>query len=157
MQRNQVKFQEYYRTPYRNSEEGKVIESIETFQIFIISKIGQGVGKRPEEFENVKMSFCGQIVLDIYFTWTFGSRYSRMDRVKFVEDSLYKIWSVMACLSRPYHFKFFKGYLPQVLLGPFLNSLTHLYIKFICSIEYIDSYNMWWVFYTFINQISNVK
>ena len=26
-----------------------------------------------------------------------------------------------ACLGRPYHFKFFKGYLPQILLGPFLN------------------------------------
>ena len=25
------------------------------------------------------------------------------------------------CLSRPYSFKFFKGCLPQVLLGPFLN------------------------------------
>ena len=24
-----------------------------------------------------------------------------------------------------YHFKFFKGYLPQILLGPFLNTLTH--------------------------------
>ena len=31
-----------------------------------------------------------------------------MDQVKFVEDSLFKIWSDMVCLSRPYHFKFFK-------------------------------------------------
>ena len=28
-------------------------------------------------------------------------------------------------LGRPYHFKFFKGYLPQILLGPFFNTLTH--------------------------------
>ena len=27
----------------------------------------------------------------------------------------------MDCLSRPYYFKFFKGSLPQILLGPFLN------------------------------------
>ena len=27
---------------------------------------------------------------------------------------------------RPHHFKFFKGCLPQVLHGPFLNTLTHL-------------------------------
>ena len=29
-------------------------------------------------------------------------------------------------LGRPYHFKFFKGCLPQILLGPFLNTLSHL-------------------------------
>ena len=30
------------------------------------------------------------------------------------------------CLGRPYHFNFFKACLPQILLGPFLNTLTHL-------------------------------
>ena len=30
-------------------------------------------------------------------------------------------------LGRLYHFKFFKGCLPQILLGPFLNTLTHLF------------------------------
>ena len=29
-------------------------------------------------------------------------------------------------LKRPYHFKFFKGCLPQILLGPFLNTLSHI-------------------------------
>ena len=42
-----------------------------------------------------------------------------MDRVKFVE-------------GRPYHFNFLKGCLPQVLLGPFLNTLTHLLIWSLC-------------------------
>ena len=32
----------------------------------------------------------------------------------------------MICLGRPYYFKFFKVYLPQIWLGPFLNTLTHL-------------------------------
>ena len=32
----------------------------------------------------------------------------------------------MVC--RPYHFIFFKGYLPQILLGPFLNTLSHITI-----------------------------
>ena len=32
----------------------------------------------------------------------------------------------MVCLSKPYPFKFFKGCLPQVLLGPFLNTLSHI-------------------------------
>ena len=34
----------------------------------------------------------------------------------------------MACLSRPYHFKFFKGCLPQILLGPLFNTLSHILI-----------------------------
>ena len=35
----------------------------------------------------------------------------------------------MLCLSRRYPFKFFKGCLPQILLGPFLNTLSR--IKFV--------------------------
>ena len=35
----------------------------------------------------------------------------------------------MICVSRPYHFKFFKDRLPQVLLGWFLNTLTHMLVK----------------------------
>ena len=30
------------------------------------------------------------------------------------------------CLGRPYSFKFFKGCLPQILLGPLLNTLSHI-------------------------------
>ena len=39
-----------------------------------------------------------------------------------------KLWKIdfKKPYHRPYHFKFFKGCLPQVLLGPFLKSLTHL-------------------------------
>ena len=54
------------------------------------------------------------------------SRNSRMDQTKFVEDSLSKMWSDMVCLGRPYHFEFFKDYLPQILPGPFLNNLTQI-------------------------------
>ena len=42
-----------------------------------------------------------------------GTKYSRMDQVKFVED-------------RPYPFRFFKGCLPQILPGPFLNTLPYI-------------------------------
>ena len=58
-----------------------------------------------------------------------GAKYSRIDHVKFLEDSLYKIWSRMVCLSRPYHFKCFKGCLPQILLGSFFNIFPHLNIR----------------------------
>ena len=30
----------------------------------------------------------------------------------------------------PYHFKFFKGSLPQILLGPLLNALTQMFMEF---------------------------
>ena len=50
------------------------------------------------------------------FFFLYKSRYSRVDQVKYLEDSL----------SRPYHFKLFKGFLPQILLCPFLNTLTHI-------------------------------
>ena len=46
--------------------------------------------------------------------------------IKSVEDSLWKISSDMVPLGRPYHFKCFKGCIPQILLGPFLNTLSHL-------------------------------
>ena len=31
-------------------------------------------------------------------------------------------------LSRPHHLKFFKGCCPQILLGPFLNTLIHMLV-----------------------------
>ena len=39
--------------------------------------------------------------------------------------------SGMGCLSRPYNSKFFKGCLPRILLGPFLNILSHINILLI--------------------------
>ena len=49
----------------------------------------------------------------------------RRERVKKFEV----IWSdhiSSLFYDRPYHFKVFKGYLPQILLGTFLDTLTHL-------------------------------
>ena len=48
-----------------------------------------------------------------------------MDQVKFVEDSLEKIWSDVVG-----HFKFYilLGH-PQILLGSFLNNLAHITLK----------------------------
>ena len=55
-----------------------------------------------------------------------GTKYSRMNQVKFVEGSLQKKIEGIS-YHRSYHFKFFKGCLPQISLGPFLNTLSHLY------------------------------
>ena len=48
-----------------------------------------------------------------------------MDEVKFVKDNLEKI-EVIWSASRPYHFKFFKGCLPQILLRPFLDTVSSI-------------------------------
>ena len=37
-------------------------------------------------------------------------------------------WKI--CLSRTYLFRFFKGCLPQILLGPFLNTLSYIQLLF---------------------------
>ena len=60
----------------------------------------------------IEVVFClMQVPLMIkdLFLWRYGSRYSTMDQLKFVEDSLSKIWSDMVCLSNmrrswSYHF-----------------------------------------------------
>ena len=46
----------------------------------------------------------------------------------------------MVCLSRSYPFKFFKGCLPQVLLGLFLNTLSKLLI--LCLLRLV-MYHLW--------------
>ena len=48
-----------------------------------------------------------------------------MDQVKFVEDSPLKNLKWYGLPMRIV-FKFSKGYLPQILNGPFLNTLTHI-------------------------------
>ena len=40
-----------------------------------------------------------------------------------------KIWSDVVCLGKPYHFKFYKGWVSQILLGPFLNTLFQIYLR----------------------------
>ena len=77
----------------------------------------QCIKKKKRNYEKRKITYICEI---------YGSRYSRMDQLKFVEDSLQKIRSDMVCFGRPYHFKFLKGCLPQILLSPISNTLTHI-------------------------------
>ena len=43
----------------------------------------------------------------------------------------------MVSLSRPYPFKFFKDCLPQILLAPFLNTLSHT-----MPLKYLNGYGL---------------
>ena len=77
-----------------------------------------------EKVKGIKI-LCNSEIFPLTFMF---DKVFKMDQVKFVKDSLYKIWKNVVCLSRPYPFKLFKGYLTQILLGPFLNTLSHAYI-----------------------------
>ena len=48
----------------------------------------------------------------------------------YIWDKVFKNGPSKICrrqpLSRPYAFKVFKGCIPQILLGPFLNTLSHI-------------------------------
>ena len=43
----------------------------------------------------------------------------------------------MVFLNRPYHFKCFNSCLPQILLGPFLNTLPHVVIIHFMSLVHL--------------------
>ena len=52
---------------------------------------------------------------------------------------LYSLWIISkSCLSRPYPFKFFKGCLPQILLGPFLNTLYGTFFNYLITIKFLS-------------------
>ena len=53
------------------------------------------------------------------------------------------VWLV--CLSRPYHFKFFKDYLAQILLGPFLNILSQIREQ-VNTIIHVQLLKIMWIF-----------
>ena len=89
----------------------------------------------PEKYLMENFIFCAvQIPLwhpsptfDLSVSLRYGSRYSKIDQFKFVEDSLLKNLSDMVCLSRPCHFKFFK----RLSSTNFTRSI----------LEYLDPYN----------------
>ena len=51
--------------------------------------------------------FLTSVIVETVDILIYATVYSRMDQVKFVENSLQKNWSDMVCLNRPYHIKFF--------------------------------------------------
>ena len=51
-----------------------------------------------------------------------------MEKVNFWKTAFKKFEGAWSALSKPHPLKFFKGCLPQSLLGPFLNTLSHLMV-----------------------------
>ena len=51
----------------------------------------------------------------------------------------------MVCWGRPYHFKYVKGYLPHILLGKFLNTLTQIILRyyFVESVYLLQLVRLW--------------
>ena len=75
-------------------------------------------------FTSKRVLLKGTFIVSL--TSSFKIKYWKMDQVKFLEDSLWKICR----RGRPYPFKFFKGCLPQILLGLFFNTLSHFFFLF---------------------------
>ena len=86
---------------------------------------------KPQRFMVEKVKVI-QVIMWWWWWWN-GTNYSRKGWVKFMEDSLLKIWSVWSALCRPYPFKFCKGCLPQILLSPFLNTLSQILVVWFCD------------------------
>ena len=60
----------------------------------------------------------------------------------------------MVCLSRPYFFIFFRGCLPQILLGPFLNALSRKTVLLILNYHgEIHYQNCFWLTNFKVNNI----
>ena len=86
---------------------------------------------------------------------SYGTKYSRVEYVNFVEASLSKIWRDIICWSRPYPFKFFKGWLPQKLLSLLLNALSHVCFldlqllprEFFCCFQPVQDWSLCSVFF----------
>ena len=57
----------------------------------------------------------------------------------------------MDCFGRPYHFKCFENCLQQTLLGPFLNTLSHLTAVKKMSFQTLELLNIKYYKYRFTN------
>ena len=60
----------------------------------------------------------------------------------------------MVCLSRPCDFNFFKGCLPQILSGPFLNTLTQIIVqaKPMSSVWNLHTLDVWvWIKFVWLD------
>ena len=66
--------------------------------------------------------------------------------------NLFSAWKIKyrACLSWPYPFPFFKGCLPQILLDPFLNTLSHITLidSLVIWIVIVVSFHQWKLLFT---------
>ena len=88
--------------------------------------------------------------------WTLGlfdtleAKYSRMDQVKPVEDSLKKIWSDMVFEDRPYHFKFLKAVFLKFYLVHFWSILCLTYSLIYVWYKTVYSVNLFnWTWYSY--------
>ena len=107
----------------------KMLLNAAKFQGYNFYRFRDIKGKPPPTQIRFKNSIFSKnkVVQQVFRCAANESKYSRMDQVIFVENSISKTSREMLCLSRPYPFKFLKGCLPQILLGPLLNTLFHMF------------------------------
>ena len=90
---------------------------------------------RPDFWESKKgpfqkgiTSYYGNFAFHIDVNCSFESWYYKAQRWCYAANTTNALVQNMA--THLWHFKIFKGCLPHILLGPFLNSLAHLFQHF---------------------------
>ena len=114
-----------------------------------VRDLAKHIEAQPKKHNAYKKKACN------YLRWRLLFKYLRQYcSIKLFCNFLYFIWDKVftngrskicgreplknlkwcSLLGRPYHFKFFKGFLLQILLGPFFNTLFHMIIIFCLSL-----------------------
>ena len=103
--------------------------------LLISLKLNFRLGLYFDEINNCDITFvcfffCMGLCLLHLFLYHIFVTVSISSVLVYLDDILFVIWVKVfrkgPYKSRPYHFKFFKGCLPQILLGLFLNTFTHI-------------------------------
>ena len=108
--------------------------NISDFSLFVIKKLQAPWKKSPSSFQAAPSKNWDPAKPPPLLFWKFGRRLNHPSRK--VEGGC-----TLRCLSRPYPFKFFKECLPQNLLHPLLNTLSHLLYVLVLEILTINRVN----------------
>ena len=95
-------------------------------QIVLKKKNTEGLYKCDKVFKDGPSEIRGKQLLK-NLKW-FGLLLKNLKWYGSMWSDMVVIWSDMVVIDdlKWHHFKFFKGCLPQILLGPFLNTLPHM-------------------------------
>ena len=124
----------------------------------------------------VSVVYISKLLKEIYemlcaIQYHLGKSIQEWTQLNLWKADFQKFEGVWSALGRPYPFKYFKGCLPLILLGPLLNTSSHLYnLKHVENthggilllVKVTKSYTPPWVFFTFFKlykrrQITQMK
>ena len=90
-----------------------------------------GRGRKPPREQIWKIHIINRVQQIVTYKW---DKVFKNGPNKICGRQPLKIRRNIVCLNRSYLFKFIKGCLPQILFGPFLNTLSKIYPKMYCLV-----------------------